>query len=1044
MSLSDISVRRPVFAAVLSLLLVVLGTVSFGRLSVREFPDIDRPVVSIDTEYRGAAAAVVESRITQPLEDAVSGIEGIVLIRSSSEAGRSSISIEFELGRDIDGAANDVRDAVARARALLPTEAEAPRIAKAQADGEVIMWLGLASDRLSTLELTDYAERYIIDRLANVPGVARIQLGGAQRYAMRVWLDPVALAARGLTVNDVFAALRRENVELPAGRIESTTRDFQVRLLRPYGTPEDFAALPIARGADGHVTRLGEVARVELGAVERRSLFRGNGQGFLGLGVIKTSTANTVEVARGIRAEVSRIEQGLPPGMRFLPAFDSSVFIDTAIREVYKTLFIAIVLVIAVIWLFLGRLRAALIPALTVPICVVAAFSALDLFGFSINLLTLLALVLSIGLVVDDAIVVLENCQRRVDSGEPRLLAADRGARQVAFAVIATTAVLISVFVPIAFLEGDLGRLFRELAVTVSAAVAISSVVALSLAPMLCSKLLVPRVAEHGLARGMGSLFERVSRRYESFLASVIARPVWMAVALLATMGLSVWLYRAVPRELTPNEDRGAFFVRVVAPEGAGFDYTMSKMLEVEARLLPLLEEGIVQRVLVRVPGFGGGVSSERFNSGTAVVNLVPWEQRSITTDELVERVRRDLDQIPGIRAIPTVRRGLGRGGGAPVQLVLGGPTYEQLVEWRDRLMQAIEQRLPGLTNLDSDFKETEPQLHVTIDRARAADLGVSVEEIGLTLDALMGGRRATRFVMDGEEYDVIVQAPGETRATPQALARYFVRSQRSGELVPLANLVNVREIAEPSQYNRFNRMRAITISANLAPGYRLGEAIEDLTALAREVLPGSAQLDWAGESREYLRAGREVVFTFALALLIVFLVLAAQFESFLHPLTIMLTVPLAVLGALLGLYLAGDTLNLYSQIGIVMLIGLAAKNGVLIVEFANQLRDRGLSVRAAILQASAIRLRPIVMTSLATVMGALPLLLATGAGSASRATIGLVIVSGVLFSTLLTLFVVPTFYAVLAPFTRSPGAVARELEEAARRRPEEVAKDPA
>lgn len=1043
MMLSDLSVRRPVVAAVLSLLLIVFGTVSFGRLSVREFPDIDRPVVSIDTEYRGAAAAVVESRITQPLEDAVSGIEGIVLIRSSSEAGRSSISIEFEIGRDIDAAANDVRDAVARVRSLLPAEAEAPRIAKAQADGEVIMWLGLASDRLSTLELTDYAERYIVDRLANVPGVARIQLGGAQRYAMRVWLDPIALAARRLTVNDVFAALRRENVELPAGRIESTTRDFQVRLLRSYLTPEDFAALPIARGADGHVIRLGEVAKVELGAVERRSLFRGNGQGFLGLGVIKTSTANTVDVARGIRAEVSRIEQSLPPGMRFLPAFDSSVFIDTAIREVYRTLLLAIVLVVAVIWLFLGRLRAALIPALTVPICVVATFSALDLLGFSINLLTLLALVLSIGLVVDDAIVVLENCQRRVDLGEPRLLAAHRGARQVTFAVIATTIVLVAVFAPIAFLEGDLGRLFRELAVTIAAAVAISSLVALSLSPMLCSKLLVPRRQEHGLARHMGIAFERIASGYRRLLEAVLARPVWVGLGVIATVAASVWLYRLVPRELTPNEDRGAFFVRVIAPEGAGFDYTVGKMLEVERRLLPLLDEGIVQRVLIRVPGFGGGATSERFNSGTAVVNLVPWEQRTISTDQLVERVRRDLDEIPGIRAIPTVRRGLGRGGGAPLQLVLGGPTYEQLVEWRDRLIAAIEERLPQLTNLDSDYQETEPQLHVTLDRARAADLGVSVEEIGLTLDALMGGRRATRFVMDGEEYDLIVQAPGETRATPQALANFFVRSQRSGELVPLANLVQVREVAEPSRYNRFNRMRAITISANLAPGYRLGEAIDDLTRLAREVLPPSAQLDWAGEARDYLRAGREVMFTFALALLIVFLVLAAQFESFLHPLIIMLTVPLAVFGALLGLYLAGDTLNLYSQIGIVMLIGLAAKNGVLIVEFANQLRDRGRSVREAILQASAVRLRPILMTSLATVMGALPLLLATGAGSASRSTIGLVIVSGVLFSTVLTLLVVPSFYALLAPLTRSPGAIGRELEETARRVPDRLADDP-
>jgi multidrug efflux pump len=1041
MILSDVSVKRPVFATVISLMLVVIGLIAFTRLTVREYPDIDRPVVSVSTDYRGAAAAVVETRITQLIEDAVSGIEGIELISSSSETGRSQVSIEFSLARNIDDAANDVRDAVARVLGQLPAEADPPRVAKAQADSEVIMWVSLASETMDTLELTDFAERYIVDRLATVDGVSRIQVGGGQRYAMRIWVDPNALAARGLTVNDIVNALRRENVELPAGRIESTTRDFQVRLMRSYVAPEDFAELVIARGEGGHLVRLGEVAEVELGSVERRNLFRGNGRGFLGLGVIKTSTANTVDVARGIREEVARIEAGLPPGMEFLPAFDSSVFIDTAIQQVYKTLMLAVVLVVLVIWLFLGRVRAALIPAVTMPICVISAFIALNAFGFSINLLTLLALVLCIGLVVDDAIVVLENCQRRVDAGEPRLVAAYRGARQVAFAVIATTAVLVAVFLPIAFLEGDVGRLFRELALTVSAAVIISSVVALSMTPMLCSKLLEPREEKRGLTNFMAHAFDAIGGRYRALLGRVIVHPWLVILALIGVFAASWALFAKVPRELTPNEDRGAFFVQVTGPEGAGFDFTMAKMLEIEQLLLPLVDEGVVQRVLVRVPRFGGGAFTERFNSGMAVVNLVPWEERSVTTDEVVEQVRPKLDAVTGVRAVPTVRRGLGRGWGQPVQFVLGGPTYEELVEWRDRMLEAAEERLPGLVNLDSDYKETEPQIRVSIDRGRAADLGVSVEEVGTALESLMGGRRATRFAMDGEEYDVILQARLADRRSPDALQQVYVRSQRTGQLVPLSNLVSIQELAEPGQFNRFNRMRAITLSAGLAPGYTLGQALADLEALARETLPPTAQIDYKGESREYIQSGGAVLFTFAMALLIVFLVLAAQFESFVHPFTIMFTVPLAVLGALIGLWAFGDTLNLFSQVGIIILVGLAAKNGVLIVEFANQLRDAGQSVREAILEASTIRLRPIVMTSLATIMGAMPLVLATGAGSASRVTIGIVIVSGVAFSTLFTLFVVPTFYDLLARYTGSPGQVAQELERQDRSvKPVEVA----
>jgi multidrug efflux pump len=1027
MKLSDISIRRPVFATVLSLLLIVLGAIAFVRLPLRELPNIDPPIVSIETNYPGASAAVVETRVTQIIEDSVSGIEGVETIQSQSRNARSNITIEFTLARDIEGAANDVRDAVSRVADRMPEEADPPQVAKVEGDAEVIVWFNLRSDRLDELQLTDYAERYVVDRLSSIDGVAQVRIGGSQRYAMRIWLDRASLAAKGLTVNDVEQALRRENVELPAGRIESTTRDFTLRVNRGYQRPGDFAQLAVGKGADGHVVKLSEVARVELGSVERRAYFRSNGDSALGLGIIKTSTANSLDVANGARRVAEQIQRGLPEGMNLAVAYDTTVFIDASVRQVYKTLAEAVFLVLIVIYLFLGSVRAALIPAVTVPVCVVAAFIALYAFGFSINLLTLLAVVLSIGLVVDDAIVVLENCQRRVDMGEPRLVAAQRGTRQVAFAVIATTAVLVSVFVPMAFQEGTNGRLFRELAVALAGAVAISAFVALTLTPMMCSKLLVPHGSERGLTGWTDRTFTRVAKRYRRLLERAIGRPVVTGLALLGAIAATALLVTVVPRELAPPEDRGAFFAMVQGPEGAGFDYTVTQVRELERRLLPYTEgDGPVQRVNTRVPGGFG--ASEEMHTGQAIVLLKPWDQRDVTTAELVEEVRAKLEGIPGVRALPQIRQGLVRSGGQPLQIVLGGPSYEQLVEWRDRMLARMEKN-PKLFAVDSDYKETRPQVRVTIDRARAADLGVSVEEIGRTLETMMGSRRVTTFVDNGEEYDVVLQAQASDRTSPTDLANLYVRSARTSELIPLANLVTLTELAEPGTFNRFNRLRAITLSAGLAPGYRLGEAIDWVRDVAREELPDTAQLDWKGESREYQAAGGALAFTLAMALLVVFLVLAAQFESFLHPLVIMLTVPLAVLGALLGLWLWGSSLNLFSQIGIVMLVGLAAKNGILIVEFANQLRDAGMAVREAVLESAATRLRPILMTSIATIAGAVPLLLASGAGSASRVTIGVVVVFGVAFSTLLSLIVVPVFYAALARHTRSPEAVGQELE---------------
>ncbi|GAB3347882.1 efflux RND transporter permease subunit [Lysobacter tyrosinilyticus] len=1027
MKLSDLSIKRPVFATVISLLLIVLGVMAFTRLTLRELPAIDPPVVSVEVAYPGASAAVVETRITQILEDALAGIEGINTIESRSSSGRSNISIEFNLSRDIEGAANDVRSAVSRVSDRMPEEADAPQVSKVESDTDPIVWVNMDSSTMDTLQLSDYAQRYIVDRLSSIDGVAQVRLGGQQRYAMRIWLDRDAMAARGVTAADVETALRAQNVELPAGRIESETRDFTLRVARSFEKPVDFAQIPLRKGADGYVIRLGDVAKVELASAERRSYYRSNGEPNIGLGIIKTSTANSLDVARAVKAETERIQESLPKGTKIFIAFDTTTFIDAAVERVYHTLFEAIALVLIVIWLFLGSARAALIPAVTVPVCLIAAFIPLYAFGYSINLLTLLALVLCIGLVVDDAIVVLENIQRRADLGEPRLVAARRGTAQVAFAVIATTAVLVSVFLPIGFMQGNTGRLFRELSVALAGAVAISAFVALTLTPMMSSKLVKPHREEKSnpLTRWVNARLDAVSVGYRRLIDRSVERPWFFGALMLAALGLSYGLIKLVPSELAPAEDRGVFFLMLNGPEGAGFDYTVKQVQAAEKIIRPYVGKGgPIERASPRVPGSFG--ATDDMQMGRISVFLRDWRERDQDTADVAQKMQKELGKLPGVRVSSQVTGGLVRTRGQPIQLVIGGPDYAQLAQWRDRLLARIEQN-PKLVGADSDYKETRPQMRVQIDHQRAADLGVSVGDIGGTLESMMGSRRVTTFVRGGEEYDVIVQASKAMRGSPADLAAIQVRT-RSGDLVPLSNLVTLKEIAEPGNYNRFNRLRAITISMGLAPGYRMGDAITWLQQAVKEELPQQAQIDWKGESREYQAAGGAVLLTFALALLVVYLVLAAQFESFIHPFVIMLTVPLGVLGALLGLWIFGSTLNLFSQIGIVMLVGLAAKNGILIVEFANQLRDEGRSIHEAIVESCSVRLRPILMTSIATVVGAIPLVLAGGPGSASRATIGVVVIFGVSFSTLLSLFVVPAFYSLLARYTRSPEAVAHEL----------------
>jgi len=1026
MLLSDISVKRPVFATVISLLLIAFGIIAFNQLPLREYPDISAPIVSISTDYRGAAAAIVETKVTQILEDRVSGIEGIKNIESVSEDGRSKITLEFKLSRDVDAAANDVRDRVSRVLDNLPEEADPPEIFKVDANESVIMWLNLSSLQLNALELTDFAERYLVDRFAVLDGVARVRIGGARRYAMRVWLDRQALAARGLTVNDIETALRAENVELPAGRIESLEREFTVRVARSYQTVEDFQQLVLKRGEDGYLIRLAEVARVEVGPENDRTELRGNGEFMIGLGIVKQSTANTLAVARLVDTEVNRVQQSLPDYIDLHNSYDTSVFIEGAIQEVYRTLLIAMGLVILVIFLFLGSFRAMLIPAVTVPISLISAFIAIQLLGFSINLLTLLALVLAIGLVVDDAIVVLENIHRRIELGEPPLLAAYNGARQVGFAVIATTLVLIAVFVPISMLAGNTGRLFSEFALTLAAAVAFSSLVALSLSPMMCSKLLRAREKPTLLTRLTEGSFQLLAKIYRVILKGfLIIAPLVLLSLIAVGWGIYV-LYQQIPQEFAPAEDRGAFFLMMKAPEGASFEYSQRYMRQIERFMIDYVENGEAKRALARVPGSFG--SSGSVNSGIGIMVLNDWGQRRPAWDIMGE-LRKKVLSLPGILAFPVMRKPLGqRGISRPLQFVIGGSNYEELAQWRDLVLEKARNN-PMLQGIDSDYKETKPQLQVTIDRNRAADLGVSLRQIGRTLETMLGSRRVTTYVNQGEEYDVILEGQNDRYQTPNDLTHIYVRSERSGALIPLSNLVTMSETATSSKLNRYNRMRAITLSANVAKNYTLGEALQFLEQTVREELPAQARIDYKGESSEFKNAGHSMFFTFSLALLIVFLVLAAQFESFIHPFVIMLTVPLAILGALWGLHLTEQSLNIYSQIGIVMLIGLAAKNGILIVEFANQLRDAGYALREALIEAAYQRLRPIIMTAITTAMGAIPLILATGPGAESRVVIGIVVFAGVLFATVFTIFIVPAAYLLLGRLTGSPQAVSQALE---------------
>lgn len=1031
MSICSVSVSRPVLAVVLMLLVIVFGAIGLSRMPVREFPDIDVPMISISTNYDGASASVVETKITEIIEGTVAGIEGLDSIESFSRDGRSRITLEFSVNRDIDAAANDVRDRVSRILSKLPDEADSPVVAKYDSSGSPVMIFSVTSSKMTRMELTDYVDRYLLDRFSVIDGVADASILGAQEQSMRIWLNRTAMAARGITVADIEDTLQKENVENPGGRIESFEREFVVRLNRQYFTPEDFRAMVLKRSADGNYIRLGDVADVQLGPRNTRQLFTTNKQPMIGIGVYKQSTANTLTVSAGAKALLEDLRKNMPQGMEIRVLRDESKFINASIREVKESLIISAILVILIIFLFLGTVRASLIPALTVPISLMGSFIVLYMMKYSVNILTLLALVLAIGMVVDDTIVVLENIHRRIEEGEPPLLAAVRGSDQVLFAVIATTLVLVAVFMPICLWAGKTGKLFTEFAVAMTASVCFSSLVAVVFTPMLCSKLLKKK-EESFLGKAVNRMMAMLENGYGFLLRGTAKVPYLTMSVFLAICVLMVWGWQRLPSEYEPQEDRGMVNIRMQSPEGTNF-YTMNDAsYQMMNTVYPIVESGEGTTLMVVVPQFGD--SQGAANTGFAMLELADWSQRSRTSRELTDELRQKLSLIPTLKLQPFLPGGIGSRGN-PVQFVIGGPDYAELVRWRDILLEKARQ-YPGITDVDYDYKETTPQLHVEVDRKRANELGVQAKVIGTTLETMLGSKKVTTFLDRGQEYDVVLQADRFSRATPSDLSNIYVRSATSGQLVPLDNLIKIREVGDAGRLSRYNRMRAITITGNVAPGYALSDVLSFLEKTARQELPEYAQIAYKGQSKDLKQTSGSMLFIFGLALLVSYLVLSAQFESFISPFIVMMTVPLGMIGAIAALLFSGMTMNIYTQIGIIMLIGLAAKNGILIVEFANQLRDSGKPFEEAVFEASKLRLRPILMTGVSTVVGAIPLLMASGAGAVSRQCLGAVVFYGGTCACFLTLFIVPIGYLLLARHEKPPHEIQRAIEKLEKENP--------
>jgi multidrug efflux pump len=1020
MKISETSIRRPVFATVMSLLLVLVGAVSFKQLQVREYPRIDEPVVNVSTRLTGASSEVIESQVTKVLEDSIAGIEGVDIITSVSRSEQSQITARFKLTKTPEDAAADVRDRVSRVRARLPDAIDEPVIAKVEADATPTIWLAFSSDTLSPLEVTDVINRIVKPRLQTVPGVADVQINGDRQFSMRIWLDPDKLASYKLTVQDVEDALRKQNLEVPAGRIESQQREFSVTAQTDLTTVPQFGEIAL-KTASGYTVRLREVARIEQAAASERSSVRLNGSPAVSMGVIRQATANPLEVSAGVYEVMPKIQQDLPPGILVQQANDNSIFIDRSIKSVYRTIAEAVVLVALVVFVFLRTLRASIIPLVTIPVSLIGVFGIMAAAGFTVNTLTLLALVLAIGLVVDDAIVVLENIFRHIEEGLAPFAAALKGVKEVGFAVVAMTLTLASVFAPLAFTPGRTGRLFVEFALTLAGAVIVSGFTALTLTPMMCSKLLRHNPAPNRFDRMMERVLVWLTGRYEVALRWVLGQR-WVVLVVMALSGAgSWWLFSTSKSELAPLEDRGVILATVNAPDGSTLDYTQRYMRAIESIGMEYKE---FDRVFV-VTG------NPTVSQGVAFLRTTDWSERSRTTQQLARELLPRLNGLPGVTAFPITPPSLGQGfrERSINFVVVSSDSYENIARYSQQILAEMATN-PGIVQPDSDLRLNKPEIFLQVDRDRAADAGVSVDQVARTVETMLGGRQVTRYKRNAEQYDVIVQTEARGRVTPYDIDKLFVRG-RGDAMVPLSSLVKLRESVSPRELNHFNQRRSVAITANLAPGTSLGEALQFMDATAAKILPPGYSTELNGVSREFRSSSGALGLVFVLALLFIFLVLSAQFESFVDPFVIMLSVPLSMVGALAALQWSGGTLNVYSQIGLITLVGLITKHGILIVEFSNQLRQQGRETMQAVVEAASLRLRPILMTTGAMVLGAVPLALADGAGAESRRQIGWVIVGGMSLGTLLTIFVVPTMYTLLAR-RRVPGEITTPAEATA------------
>jgi multidrug efflux pump len=1004
MQLAETSIRRPVFATVLSLLIVLIGAVSFNSLTVREYPKIDEPVVSVTTTFAGASSEVMEAQVSKVLEDSLSGIEGVDVITSTSRQERSQISVKFTLSRDADAAAADVRDKVTRVRQRLPQGIDEPVIAKVEAESFPVIFLALSSDTHNALQLSEMANTLVKPVLQTAPGAAEVNIYGERKFAMRIWVDPDKLAAYKLTVQDLEDALRRANLEVPAGRIESAQREFNVTAATDLQRPQEFTQVVI-RSINGQAIRIGDVARVQEAPVDERSFVRLNGRDAVGVGVVKQSTANPLDLSAGVHRLLDKLRRDLPPGVSIEVANDNSVFIDESIKAVFRTIVEAAVLVALVIFVFLRTLRASLIPLITIPVALIGTFAMMALVGFSINTLTLLALVLAIGLVVDDAIVMLENIYRHIEEGMAPFQAAIKGAREVGFAIVAMTMTLVAVYAPLAFSPGRTGRLFTEFALALAGAVVISGLVALTLSPMLSSLLLRHNPKPSWFDSHMENLLQWATRTYSRLLAWSLMRRYLVLLVMLVSGLITWWTLGDIKRELSPMEDRGVVLARINAPDGATLAYTdrYAKSIERIAEDYPEFD-----RVFATI-------GNPTVSQGNIFFRAKPWEERQRTTLEMARAMTPRVSSLSGVTAIPITPPSLGQGfSSRPIEFVIiTSESYQNLAQ-TVRAFQDELAKNPGFVQVDTDLRLNKPEIKLEVDRERAADMGVSVDLIARAIETMLGGRKVTRYKRGGEQYDVIVQTTASGRDTPDDIEKIFVRG-KGAELIPLSALVKIREVVVPRELIHFGQRRSATITSNLSATYSVGEALQYMDATAKKVLKPGYATDLNGISREFKKSSDSLTLVFVLALLFIFLVLAAQFESFVDPFVILFSVPLSMAGALLALKWSGGTLNVFSQIGLITLVGLITKHGILIVEFANQLREQGMDTLAAIQQSAAQRLRPIMMTTGAMVLGAVPLAMATGAGAESRQQIGWVIVGGMSLGTLLTVFVVPTMYTLLA-----------------------------